>query len=156
MAAAASELSFFTTPSEQSEGISHSTLLLKEFPLKQQKPHKQSAREAVRPPPASAKRFAVAPDTEASAKFYPTDEGDGNHPPIPTPPLCFIDKAETLRRVSLTYVTVWKLMRDNKFPRSRNLGGKSAWLEHEVEAWIKSRPLVPIKDEGETQQTAEG
>ena len=108
-------------------------------------PHR-SNRDAVRPPPSSAKRFAVNTTVGPPLDSYLV----ANDPP--KQPLCLIDKAETLRRVSLTYVTVWKLMRDNKFPRSRNLGGKSAWLEHEIEAWIKARPIVPIK--GENQQEA--
>ena len=36
-------------------------------------------------------------------------------------------------------------MRDGKFPRSRELGGKSAWLESEVEAWIASLPTRRLK-----------
>ena len=101
------------------------------------KPHK-SARDAVRPPPSATKQFAEASISPANDTVS-NDDG----------PLCLIDKAETLRRVSLTYVTVWKLMRDNKFPRSRNLGGKSAWLEHEIERWIRERPVVPLKGENQ-------
>lgn len=96
------------------------------------------------PPSASTQRFAAA---------RPLTDQEVAEAIIRTPPLRLIDKAEVLRRVSVTFPTIWKLMRDNKFPRSRNLGGKSAWLEHEVEAWIKARPLVPIK--GENQQKAE-
>lgn len=68
-------------------------------------------------------------------------------------PQRLIDKAEVLRRVPVTYVTLWTWMQEDKFPRSRNIGGKSAWLEHEIEAWIKARPKVPLK--GENQQKAE-
>ena len=33
-----------------------------------------------------------------------------------------------------------------KFPAARSLGGKSVWVEAEVEAWIKALPLRKYKD----------
>jgi hypothetical protein len=45
----------------------------------------------------------------------------------------------------VTYVTLWHWMQVGKFPRSRDIGGKSVWLEAEVEAWIKTRPIRPLK-----------
>ena len=59
-----------------------------------------------------------------------------------------ISKPEMLRRVaSVSFPTIWKLMRDGKFPRSRNLGGKAAWIESEVSDWIRDRPVIKLKGE---------
>ena len=110
------------------------------------KTHKSAAKDTVRPPPSSAKCFA-APAIQPPEDHL-VDDGD---PPRQQPDR-LIDKDEVLRRVPVTYVTLWKWMQENKFPRSRNLGGKSAWLEHEIERWIRERPMVPLKGD---QQKAE-
>jgi predicted DNA-binding transcriptional regulator AlpA len=56
-----------------------------------------------------------------------------------------IDRQEVLRRVPVSFVTLWHWMRAGTFPRSRDIGGKSAWVEAEVEAWIRNRPVRPLK-----------
>jgi len=38
-------------------------------------------------------------------------------------------------------------MREGKFPKSRNIGGKAAWLESDIETWIQARPKNAFKDE---------
>jgi predicted DNA-binding transcriptional regulator AlpA len=59
----------------------------------------------------------------------------------------FIYKAEVLRRVGLTFPTVWKLMMRGEFPRSRVVadGQRVAWFEDEVDAWMESRPTRRLK-----------
>lgn len=43
----------------------------------------------------------------------------------------------------LSYVTLWRYERAGDFPARRRLGPNSvAWVEHEVESWIKSRQVV--------------
>ena len=66
-----------------------------------------------------------------------------------TPPSRFIDKKEVLRRVPWSYPTLWHKMRIGEFPRSRDLDGKSFWVEAEVEDWIKSRPIRPLKGDAD-------
>ena len=62
-----------------------------------------------------------------------------------------ISKPEVLDRVGVTYPTIWTWMRNGKFPRSRELGGgKAAWVESEVDAWIKNRPIIPLKGDPRT------
>jgi prophage regulatory protein len=56
-----------------------------------------------------------------------------------------LDRKTVLDRVPLSYATIWKMMRDGKFPRSRDIGGKCAWLEHEIDKWIADRPKVQLK-----------
>ena len=48
-----------------------------------------------------------------------------------------IFKPELLRRVGLSYTSIWKLMRQGRFPRSFAVSdGRVAWRESEVNAWI--------------------
>jgi predicted DNA-binding transcriptional regulator AlpA len=64
----------------------------------------------------------------------------------PKGPARLLDKEEVLRRVPFTYPTVWKMMREGTFPRSRLSGtSKTVWLEDEVEQWIRNRPLQELK-----------
>jgi len=62
-----------------------------------------------------------------------------------TIPSRFIGKPEVLNRVGASYPSIWQWMREGKFPRSRELGGKAAWLESEIEAWIVNRPIRRLK-----------
>ena len=57
----------------------------------------------------------------------------------------FIGKQEVLDRIGVSYPTIWQWMRDGKFPRSRDLGGKTKWLESEIDDWIANRPLRRLK-----------
>ena len=61
-----------------------------------------------------------------------------------------IVKTELLRRVPVTFPTIFKWMKNGDFPRSRNLGGKAGWIESEVDDWINARPNNPISDEKQT------
>lgn len=60
-------------------------------------------------------------------------------------PSRFLCKAEVLDRVGVSNPTIWQWQRDGKFPRSRELGGRAAWLESEIEEWILSRPVRRLK-----------
>jgi prophage regulatory protein len=68
----------------------------------------------------------------------------------PPPPPRLLSRAEMLKRVALTYPTVWKMMIENRFPRGRAIGnGRVAWLESEIEGWIENLPRQRLKgDEG--------
>jgi predicted DNA-binding transcriptional regulator AlpA len=63
-----------------------------------------------------------------------------------------IYKPELLDRVGLSYTTIWTMMREGRFPRSRVIGGKSAWVEREVAEHLASLPVRRLKgdppDEG--------
>jgi len=50
----------------------------------------------------------------------------------------------TVQEVSaLSRVTVWRMERDGKFPRRRQLAANSVgWLKSEVDAWVDSREQV--------------
>ena len=55
----------------------------------------------------------------------------------------FLRIDEVMTRVGLSRPTIWRLERSNEFPRRRQLGQNSvAWLEDEIEEWIRSRKVV--------------
>jgi predicted DNA-binding transcriptional regulator AlpA len=56
-----------------------------------------------------------------------------------------IFKTELLRLVGCSYATVWRWMREHKFPMSFDVGGKTAWREDEINAWFASRPRSTLK-----------
>ena len=65
--------------------------------------------------------------------------------PDDRPRLRGISKAEVLDRVPISYPQLWMLMRAGAFPRSRQVGGRSLWLEHEIDAWLAALPVRPLK-----------
>jgi prophage regulatory protein len=69
----------------------------------------------------------------------------GRGPIIQMPERRMLTKREVLARVRVTYPTIWKWMREGRFPRSRAMGFRSMWFEHEVEAWLESLPNTPLK-----------
>jgi prophage regulatory protein len=65
-----------------------------------------------------------------------------------------VSKREVLDRIGVSYPTLWSWMRDGRFPRSRELGGKICWLEREIEKWIDALPMRPLK--GDQPQLVQG
>jgi predicted DNA-binding transcriptional regulator AlpA len=61
------------------------------------------------------------------------------------PPVRLIFKKELLQRVGLSFPTIWKMMREDRFPRARIIGGKSAWLENEIDGFLTELPLRRYK-----------
>jgi len=50
----------------------------------------------------------------------------------------FIRFKELRQRIPLGRTTIWKMMREGRFPQSRRIGKMAAaWLESEVEEWMK-------------------
>jgi prophage regulatory protein len=62
------------------------------------------------------------------------------------PPSRFVFKPEVLDRVGVSYVSIWQWMRTGAFPASREVGGKVAWLESEIDEWMATRPLRKYKN----------
>jgi prophage regulatory protein len=45
-------------------------------------------------------------------------------------------------------VTVWRKVRDGKFPRPFDLGtGRIAWKESDIAAWLESRGVVALEEQ---------
>jgi predicted DNA-binding transcriptional regulator AlpA len=69
------------------------------------------------------------------------------------PPVRLLGRHDVCEIVGVTYATIWQMMRDGKFPRSRIVGGKSMWLSSEIDAWIAGLPIRRLKgDSDETVQ----
>jgi prophage regulatory protein len=50
----------------------------------------------------------------------------------------FIRFKELRQRIPLGRTTIWKMMREGRFPQSRRIGKMAAaWLESEVEDWMR-------------------
>jgi len=57
-----------------------------------------------------------------------------------------IFKPELLRRVGLSYSSIWNLMRQGRFPRSVAVtDGRVAWYEREIDEWIEALPRRRLK-----------
>jgi predicted DNA-binding transcriptional regulator AlpA len=56
-----------------------------------------------------------------------------------------IFRSELIDIVGVSYVTVWSWMRAGTFPRGRDIGGRTAWIQSEVADWIASRPIRRLK-----------
>lgn len=52
-----------------------------------------------------------------------------------------LKNSEVCRTVGVSRVTLWRMVRDGKFPSPRVIGPMTVrWLEQEVEAWIEALP----------------
>jgi prophage regulatory protein len=47
---------------------------------------------------------------------------------------------EVIRKIGLSRPTIWRMERDGKFPKHRNIGPRSTgWLDTEINEWIGTR-----------------
>jgi predicted DNA-binding transcriptional regulator AlpA len=50
---------------------------------------------------------------------------------------------EVVEATGVSRTTLWRLEREGKFPRRRQLiGHRIGWLESEIDEWIQARPLA--------------
>jgi prophage regulatory protein len=62
----------------------------------------------------------------------------------------FIRFKELRQRIPLGRTTIWRMMREGRFPQSRRIGKMAAaWLESEVEDWMKENAGT---QEGQTKE----
>lgn len=52
-----------------------------------------------------------------------------------------ISRRQTCDRVHLTYPTIWKGVKAGTFPRPRAVGGKTMFVEDEIDQWIEALPF---------------
>jgi predicted DNA-binding transcriptional regulator AlpA len=107
------------------------------------------------------------PSDARSSRDTAVAPGCGRHPPPAgpdgqtigpdggPPPIRLICKSELLKRVPLSFPTIWKMMQQNQFPRARVIGGKSVWIESEVDDFLAALPLRHYKND-RRQQTKPG
>jgi predicted DNA-binding transcriptional regulator AlpA len=83
--------------------------------------------------PAAQVAFAEkAADTKAAAM-------------ISRPGLRLLDKSEVCAIANVTFPKIWTWQRSGMFPRARVVGGKSMWLSSEIDDWLTSLPVRPLK-----------
>ena len=97
------------------------------------------------------------PSDASSARDTAVTPGCGRSPPpaspdeqtigVGPPPIRLICKSELLKRVPLSFPTIWKMMQQNRFPRARVMGGKSVWIEGEVDDFLAALPLRHYKND---------
>jgi predicted DNA-binding transcriptional regulator AlpA len=85
--------------------------------------------------------------TAADGRSPPAASADDHpiSPEIAPPPIRLIPKTELLKRVPLSFPTIWKMMQENRFPRARVIGGKSVWIESEIDDFLAALPLRRYK-----------
>lgn len=55
----------------------------------------------------------------------------------------FLRIDEVVEKIGLSRPTIWRLEQTGEFPKRRQLGKNSvAWLEEEVEEWMRKREVV--------------
>ncbi len=70
----------------------------------------------------------------------------------PVPHVRLLGRREVMAIVNMSYPTIWAWMIDGRFPRSRQVGGKSMWRSDEVETWLNELPRCRLKgDEAEAE-----
>jgi predicted DNA-binding transcriptional regulator AlpA len=57
------------------------------------------------------------------------------------PAVRLLDKATVMAIASASFPTIWAWMRDDKFPRSRIVNGRSMWLSTEIDGWLAGLPV---------------
>ena len=61
----------------------------------------------------------------------------------------YLPKTTICERTGKSYPTIWKWMREDRFPRSFMVGGRAMWLESEFVAWMESQPRTRLKGDDE-------
>jgi predicted DNA-binding transcriptional regulator AlpA len=74
-----------------------------------------------------------------SSRIAPAPQGG------PAREVRLISKSEVCDKVGKTFPTVWLWMREGKFPQARDLHGRPAWVEAEIDAWIAALPVREYK-----------
>ena len=60
----------------------------------------------------------------------------------------FLRTRQVMQVTSLSRMTIYRLEITGRFPKRRQLSGNSvAWLESDIEAWGKARPIAPLRSD---------
>jgi predicted DNA-binding transcriptional regulator AlpA len=60
-------------------------------------------------------------------------------------PPAFLTKREVLRRIPVSGPTLWNWSRTGQFPAPRVIGHRTVWLETDILAWMRERPIRQYK-----------
>ena len=110
----------------------------------------RNARRNAKPP----RRFPEQRTTAAlkanhSIKKPPgaVDQAKELRTPLGSTKVRMLSKAEILCRTGRTYPTIWRWMRERRFPRARDFNGHPAWLEAEIDEFFAGLPIRKLKGE---------
>lgn len=68
-----------------------------------------------------------------------------------------LSRDDVLELVGIGGTTLWRWERAGRFPRRRQLGpGRVGWLQSEVDAWLKSRPVAESSEGGAGRRAPRG
>jgi len=67
-------------------------------------------------------------------------------------PRRLVFKPEVRARTGLSDTTIWRKMREQTFPLSLDMGGRTAWYEDEIDDWMNSLPRSTLKPASEIEQ----
>jgi predicted DNA-binding transcriptional regulator AlpA len=103
---------------------------------------KKATRKVANRPPDAAPKLA----SDTTPQQVPLDSHSARGPPR------LLYKQDVLAITGVTFPTIWHWMRDGRFPRGRVVSGdssKTVWLASEIEAWMQSLPVRPLKGDQE-------
>jgi predicted DNA-binding transcriptional regulator AlpA len=66
-----------------------------------------------------------------------------------------LSKAEVVRKVGRSFPTIWRWMRDGRFPRALDLNGRPVWIEAVVDQAILALPIRELKGDRSPKTTEE-
>jgi predicted DNA-binding transcriptional regulator AlpA len=96
----------------------------------------------------ASKRVRRSTKARPQAERKPSQERKDAEEEPPDKPLIFLSKQQVLDRIPVSGPTLWHWSRTGKFPSPRFIGSRTVWLESEVIAWMKSRPMRNYKTAG--------
>ena len=62
-----------------------------------------------------------------------------------------LDKREVLAIAGVSYPTLWAWQRAGTFPRGLIVGGQTKWRSDEIESWLSTLRVRPLKGDAQTQ-----
>jgi predicted DNA-binding transcriptional regulator AlpA len=103
--------------------------------------------------PMQAKVRKPGPPSPAQKKIYRAtaekNAAERKAVAIESAKIRLMPKAEVCAIAGVTFVTIWNWQRKGLFPRARIVGGKSLWLSTDIDAWLASLPVRPLKGDGD-------
>jgi len=104
---------------------------------------KAAAFKAAKKAPAARTNEITAENLKAGIAAFLQQQGEGPR---------VLLKSQVLERINVTFPTLWAWMRDGKFPRARQMGKHTVWLESDINDWIAALPLREYL--GDTEEVA--
>jgi predicted DNA-binding transcriptional regulator AlpA len=120
------------------------------------KPEEQDQNRQAKPPgrfPERPTTGALNADHRIDKLADTIDQAKETRPPLASPEVRLLSKAEVIRRTGRTFPTIWRWMRQGRFPRARDLNGRPVWPEPEINEFIAALPIRTFKED-ETSKTA--